>query len=185
METKNYIDPWTGIDRKEHKKAWRNLLFLFLLSPLQFLAIGYGVYMGFTTGEGTALFFALVFTIVVMVVKGLLYEKASDVCDRISWDTNAKMWANVEKNLVERYGEGKVVPYTDEPRKITPPDGATGFWAAIDKLVVPAKLPVVWTTETGEHLPKNLSTAPKTFEPELTERKTSKSKKGKTSKSKK
>lgn len=170
-----YLNPWTGVDMKAYNRVGRSLMTLMALTPLQIVAIGIGVYQGFQHNDGTFLTYAIALSLVLTLIRTVFYEKVSESYDIIAKDTNLKMWNNINENVNKRYG-GTVIPYDDEPAKVIPPDGANTFGAKINRIFIGKLAPVVFVDENGEHEHKQLNVAVKTFEPQLTNRKTPKKK---------
>lgn len=167
-----YEDPWNGIDRKPYDKAWRSMLSLMLLTPIQLIAVGVGVYVGFLTNDGKLLTISIILSLVFMVIRAIFYEKTSAYCDVVAGDTNVQLWSNISRSLNAKYGEGTVVPYSDKPEKVAPPDGSNGIMDKISSLLVGSAIPVVWTDGEGEVHHKILDMKPGSREPELRNRKT-------------
>lgn len=162
-----YSDPWTGIDRGPYRRAWIGLSALFLTGPIQIAALGAGVFFGFTANDPTFLRWALIASIVFMVINIVFYHHVSKKCDEVTWEVNERMWRNVSESVRQKYGHGILVPVDDEPKKVGPPDGSNGFWSKAGRFVFGDDCKVLWSPSGEAPKAMMLSVQPETFEPTL------------------
>lgn len=162
-----YPDPWSGLDRKGYNRVWKIYGGTIALIPLELILMGIGIYRGLNDMGHTMLFVAVAVSIALMVFRLLFEEKVSNHVNKTAWSTNEDLWKSVESNLIMKYGEGKVVPFHGEPKKISPPDGSPDLMTRL--IMGDVKEKVVWTTPDGDHHQKMLTVEKDTFEPLLSD----------------